>query len=288
MRRSFVHARLPGREIRRWRRAARGRARIRTVIFDRSRGTRRRYPCARGLCSTLVTARAKSRRTHGEVAMAQVAGHEQSSPSPLVRENQEDHRDPESDRDPEALVRGIPAGGRGVRERAGHGTAGGFQVGLSDQGLQRDRVARIRQLRARRAQVRRRGMPSARHDLRRAAQGHHPARHLGRRERPPLDQERQGAGSLLRRDSADDRQRHLHGQRHRAGHRLAAPSLARRVLRARQGPHPFDRQAALLGAHHPVSRVLDRFRVRSRATSSTCASTGGASSTPRCCCARSG
>ena len=111
-------------------------------------------------------------------------------------------------------------------------------------------------------EVRRRGMPSARDDLRRADQGQDPAGHLGRRERPPLDQERQGAGSLLRRDSADDRQRDLHGQRHRAGHRVAAPSLARGVLRARQGPHPFDRQAALLGAYHSVSRELDRFRVR--------------------------
>ncbi len=49
---------------------------------------------------------------------------------------------------------------------------------------------------------------------------------------PPLDQERQGAGSLLRRNSADDRQRHLHGERDRARHRVAAASLARGVLRA--------------------------------------------------------
>ena len=105
-------------------------------------------------------------------------------------------------------------------------------------------------------------MPSARHDLRRADQGQDSARHLGRRERPSLDQERQGAGSLLRRDSADDRQRHLHGQRDRARHRVAAPSLARSVLRARQGPHPFDRQAVVLGAHHSLSRKLDRFRIR--------------------------
>ena len=113
-----------------------------------------------------------------------------------------------------------------------------------------------------RAQVRRRGMPSARDDLRGAAEGQDPTGHLGRRERPALDQKRQGAGSLLRRDSADDRQRDLHGQRHRAGYRLAAPSLARGVLRARQGPHAFDRQAALLGANHSVSRELDRFRIR--------------------------
>ena len=149
-----------------------------------------------------------------------------------------------------------------LRSAHRHRLAGGFQVGLSDQGLQRDRLAGIRQLRAGHAQVRRRGMPSARDDLRGAAQGQDPAGHLGRRERTALDQERQGAGSLLRRDSADDRQRDLHGQRHRAGHRLAAPSLARGVLRARQGAHPFDRQAALLGPDHSVPRKLDRFRVR--------------------------
>ena len=152
--------------------------------------------------------------------------------------------------------------GRSGRPAHRHGLAGGFQVGLSDQGLQRDRLAGIRHLRARRAQVRRRGMPSARDDLRRAAEGQDPTGHLGRRERPALDQERQGAGSLLRRDSADDRQRDLHGQRHRAGNRLAAPSLARGIFRARQGPHAFHRQAALLGANHSVSRELDRFRIR--------------------------
>ena len=40
----------------------------------------------------------------------------------------------------------------------------------------------------------------------------------------------QGAGSLLRRHSADDAERHLHRQRHRARHRLPAPPFARRLL----------------------------------------------------------
>ena len=97
---------------------------------------------------------------------------------------------------------------RDVRARGapGSGPAGGLQVGLPDQGLQRDRVARVRQLHARRAEVRRRRVPPARHDLRRAAQGDGPAGDLGRRpgERRALDQEREGAGGLLRRDPADD------------------------------------------------------------------------------------
>src|SRR6266478_8890541 len=99
-------------------------------------------------------------------------------------------------------------------------------------------------------------MPSVRHDLRGAAEGQDSARHLGRRERASLDQERQGTGSLLRRDSADDRQWHLHGEWDRAGDRLAVASLAWSVLRARQGPHPLDREAALLRANYSVSWEL--------------------------------
>ena len=78
---------------------------------------------------------------------------------------------------------------------------------------------------------------AARHDVRRADQGRHPPRRVGRqrRDRRPVDPRRQGAGSLLRRDPADDRLRHVHHQRHRARHRLAAAPLARRVLRPRQG-----------------------------------------------------
>ncbi len=40
----------------------------------------------------------------------------------------------------------------------------------------------------------------------------------------------QGAGSLLRRHSADDAERHLHRERHRARDRFAVAPLARRVL----------------------------------------------------------
>ena len=41
-----------------------------------------------------------------------------------------------------------------------------------------------------------------------------------------------------------------------------APPLAGRLLRPRQGQDPRQRQAPLLGAHHPVPRLVDRLRVR--------------------------
>ena len=58
------------------------------------------------------------------------------------------------------------------------------------------------------------------------------------------------------------RQRHLHRERHRARHRLADAPLAGRFLRPRQGQDPLFGQAALRGAHHSVSRLLARHRVR--------------------------
>ena len=65
----------------------------------------------------------------------------------------------------------------------------------------------------------------------------------------------QGAGGLLRRHPADDGERDLHHQRHRAGHRQPAPPLAGRLLlAAREGP--------LRGADHPLPRQLGGVRVR--------------------------
>ena len=54
-------------------------------------------------------------------------------------------------------------------ERELIGPGGGVPVGVPDPRLRRPRRARLRQVRARGAEVRRRGVPSARHDLRRAA-----------------------------------------------------------------------------------------------------------------------
>ena len=77
-----------------------------------------------------------------------------------------------------------------------------------------------------------------------------------------VDPRRQGAGGLLRRNPADDRERHLHHQRHRARRRLPAAPLARRLLRPRQGQEPLVGQAALHRPHHPVPRLVARLRVR--------------------------
>ena len=90
-------------------------------------------------------------------------------------------------------------------------------------------LRRLRQPGRPAAEVLGRRVPGAGHDLLRAAQGHLPALRLrqgpgdGRQD----DARRQGGGGLLRRHPADDRARHVHHQRHRARHRLAAPPLAR-------------------------------------------------------------
>ena len=121
----------------------------------------------------------------------------------------------------------------------------------------RRRLRHLRQHRRPQAEVRRRRVPGARHDLRRAAEGHDPAGGLeqGPRDRGQDHPRHQGAGGLLRRHPADDGQRHVHHQRHRARHRLAAPPLAGRLL-------PLRRQDALHRADHPVSRLVGGVRVR--------------------------
>ena len=107
------------------------------------------------------------------------------------------------------------------------------------------------------AEVRRRRVPGARHDLRRAAQGDDPPRRLeqGPRDRRQDHPRHQGAGGLLRRHPADDGARHLHHQRHRARHRQPAAPVAGRLL-------PLGGQDALHRPDHPVSRIVGRVRVR--------------------------
>ena len=121
----------------------------------------------------------------------------------------------------------------------------------------RRRLRHLRQHRRPEAEVRRRRVPGARHDLRRAAEGDDPPRGLeqGPRDRRQDHPRHQGAGGLLRRHPADDGERHLHHQRHRARHRLAAAPLAGRVL-------PLGRQDALRRADHSVPRLVGRVRVR--------------------------
>ena len=57
-------------------------------------------------------------------------------------------------------------------------------------------------------------------------------------------------------------ERHLRHQRHRARDRLPDAPLARRVLRSRPRPHARLGQAAVRRAHHSLSRLLARLRVR--------------------------
>ena len=107
-------------------------------------------------------------------------------------------------------------------------------------------------------------MPPARHDVRRAPESDHSARAVGRRlrQRRADHQERQGAGSLFRRNPDHDRPRDVHGQRDRARHRQPTAPLAGRVLRPRQGQDARQRQAPVFGAGDSVPRLVDRLRVR--------------------------
>jgi hypothetical protein len=104
----------------------------------------------------------------------------------------------------------------------------------------RHEVRHLRQPGRPAAQVHDPGLPGAGHDLRRAAQGHLPAVRLrqGPRDRRPHDARRQGGGGLLRRHPADDGQRHVRDQRHRAGDRLAAPPFPG-VFFTKEGPRSY-------------------------------------------------
>jgi hypothetical protein len=84
----------------------------------------------------------------------------------------------------------------------------------------------------------------------------------GRAGRQQGGQGRQGAGSLHGRPAADDRERHLHHQRHRARHRLPVAPVPGRLLRPRQGQDALLRQAVVLRAGDPLPRLLAGLRVR--------------------------
>ncbi len=72
-------------------------------------------------------------------------------------------------------------------------------------------------------------------------------------------QEHHREGSLPRRAAAADAAGHVRHQRRRARDRLAAAPLAGRGVR---GDHPPQRAAAVLGAHHPVPRLVGRVHPR--------------------------
>ena len=144
------------------------------------------------------------------------------------------------------------------------GSARGVPQRLPDRQLLRQREPRVRELPARRAGVRRQGVPAPRPHLRGAAarQGAPRRARQGSSRRQEAGQGHPRAGGLSRRAAAHDRERHLRRQRHRARDRLAAAPQPGRVLRSRPRQDAQLGQAALLRARHPLPRLLARLRVR--------------------------
>ena len=163
------------------------------------------------------------------------------------------------------------------------GLSGRVPLRLSHQGLQRDGRARLRLVRARQAQVRRRRVPPTGHDVLRANPGQGPVGGLrqGRGDGPEDHSRRQGARRLLRRDPPDDGQRDLHHQWDGARGGQPTPPVARRLLRPRQGQEPLVGQAALQRPDHPYrgSWIDFEFNHKDRSTS---ASIADGSSPQRC------
>ncbi len=154
----------------------------------------------------------------------------------------------------EALLRPTPPRrARGRRPRAR------LQGPVPDHGRPRELLAGVRPLHARRAEVLRRGVHRARHDLLGAAQGDAAARHLrgGRGAEAPANiiEKEVYLGELPLLTAA----RHLRHQRRRARHRQPAAPLAGRRVR---GVHAPERPAPDLRAHHPVPRVVGRVHRR--------------------------
>ncbi len=149
--------------------------------------------------------------------------------------------------------------GRPAQER---GPAGRVHVDLPDLEPLGQCPARVRELLAAAAGVRRRRMPAARpHVLLRAArQG--PPHHHGQGSAEGHGQGSEGAGGLHGRDPAHDRERLVHHQRHGARDRLPAAPLARRVLRARPRQDAQLRQAPVLGPRDSLPRLVAGLRIR--------------------------
>ena len=143
------------------------------------------------------------------------------------------------------------------------GAAGGVHLDLPDLLALRQCAPGVRQLPARRAAVRRQGVPAARPDLREppARQG---APGDPRQGIAQADcQGSEGAGGVHGRDPAHDHHRFVHHQRHRARDRVPAAPLAGRVLRAR------PRQDAQLRASCCSRRASSRTAARGSTSSST-------------------
>ena len=165
--------------------------------------------------------------------------------------------------DAEGVVRRLPAKGRTTAKTQARRAAGRLPLRVPDRFAQRVRGDEVHRIQHRQAGVRHARVPAAWPDLRRRRARAAADDHLRPRVAAGEDgQGDQGAGGLHGRSAAHDRLRLVHRQRHRARHRVPAPPLAGRVLRARQGQDAFERQAAVLGAHHSVPRLVARLRVR--------------------------
>ena len=165
-------------------------------------------------------------------------------------------------RDAARVVPRVPAGGHAGGSAQERRPAGRVHVDIPDLEPFGQRPARVRQLLAAAAGVRRHRVPAARpHVLLGAARQGAPDPD-GQGSAEGDGQGSEGAGGLHGRDPAHDRQRLVHHQRHRARHRLAAAPLARRVLRARPRQDAHLRQAPVLGARDSVPRLVARLRVR--------------------------
>ncbi len=195
------------------------------------------------------------------------------------------HRHPEPDRHPEVAATTSSCRSTSSARRArGVGLQAVFRSVFPIKDFNETSELVFVSLQPREAEVRRRRVPPARHDLRGADQGDHAAHGLrhprGRRAHRPRHQ---GAGGLLRRDPADDRERHLHHQRHRARRRSASCTAARAssstTTRARPTPAASSstpRASSPTAARGSTSSSTTR-------TSSTSASTAAARCTRRCC-----
>ena len=105
------------------------------------------------------------------------------------------------------------------------------------------------------------GMPGARPDVRRLAEGvaaTGAVRGSGRVQRTARALDGR-AGGVPGRTAADDADGHVHHQRRRARDREPAAQVAGRVVRNQDPP---ERQIAAVGAHHPVPRRVARIRIR--------------------------
>ena len=160
------------------------------------------------------------------------------------------------------VVPRVPAGRHRARCAQERGSAGRVHVDLPDLEPLGQRPARVRELLAAPAGVRRRRVPAARADLLLGAPREGAPDPHGQGSAEDDDQGGEGAGGLHGRDPAHDRERLVHHQRHRARHRLAAAPLAGRVLRARPRQDAQLGQAPVLGARDSLPRLVARLRVR--------------------------